>query len=211
MTLTFPRDLTTSVAWTKADLYLKWRQEISKQANGVTLAKDLGSPLWMAKYTSIEYPLYTTQAFMADFESLGGSVRPFWLHTAKRPMPASVNPFSPPTLTGVTVLALGVDTVSIRFTGLPAFFVISKGDYIGIDIPGGGKELLLAATGSTANGAGNSPFLDVTHPIRSTVAVGQTVTLINPVIEALLIPNTLQISEDGPLASFSFEATQVVR
>ena len=95
MTLTYPRDMTTMVAWNRADLTLMWRQEISKQGNGVVLVKDLGTPLWVIKYKSIELPLLSAQSLHAEYETLGGSLRTFYAHTAKRPYPASVNPLPP--------------------------------------------------------------------------------------------------------------------
>ena len=48
MALTFPRDMTTAHTWARADFELKFRQEHSQQANGVTIGKDLGTPIWEA-------------------------------------------------------------------------------------------------------------------------------------------------------------------
>ena len=104
------------VAWNRADLTLMWRQEISKQGNGVVLVKDLGTPLWVIKYKSIELPLLSAQSLHAEYETLGGSLRTFYAHTAKRPYPASVNPLALPSLAGATIHTLGGDTTSMRIT-----------------------------------------------------------------------------------------------
>jgi hypothetical protein len=178
----------------------------------VAQVKDLGSPLWWAEFSSVPVALEVADAAIADFRTLGGALQPFYLVPPTRRRPASIASDSP--LGGVTVMLAEIrsDNRGIRLAGLPSGFVLTKGDYLSIRTTSTAREFLQLATGGVADVAGLTPELEVVPWLRPSVAVGQVVDLLDPSIEMVLDPGTL----DDPYSGLShrtiqFKAVQVIR
>src|SRR5690606_29351406 len=77
MALTYPLDLLgTFPGWT-TEFALLWRQEQSRQANGRTIVKDLGSPLWRASYQAPALAPNELDEWRARLESLENGLQTF--------------------------------------------------------------------------------------------------------------------------------------
>lgn len=211
MPLIFPRDMTTAQRWTLADLVLDRRQELSRDAAGGTYAKDLGGPLWRGSYRSFPLRRDAADALMADFETLRGAALPFFAHPAERPRPASSPDPAGPALAGVTVRAISAERDRMQFAGLPAGFVLSAGDFLSITTAAG-VEFLRLARGITANGLGDTASVETAQTLRPSIATGQAVALVDPLVEMRLDPKSL--TRDRPALGWftvGFSCSQIVR
>lgn len=211
MSLTFPRDMTTAHRWHMAALDLVYRQEISRTAGGAVQGKDLGPALWVAEYETVPLDLADADALHADFASLGGVVRSFYLHPPRRPRPASFTGPDPSVFDTVAVssVAAGRDTLALK--NLPANFELTAGDFLSIDT-GTGLELHRLAEGGQANGSGVTPQIAVVPHVRAAVAADDAVTLIDPLAEMRLEPDSLTLRQASVrTARLGFRAVQVLR
>lgn len=198
MALTFPRDMTALCKWRQPRLTLIHRQELSRAANGVPQAKDLGDPLWQADFRSVPLPLATADAVMAEFQSLRGAVHPFYLYDPIRRAPflSSSGALSGAT---VTVQAIAAENDAITLQGLPLGLSLTSGDRLTVTTATGAKAHLQLVRGGTTNGAGISPSLAVTPHVPVGVAVDDAVALIDPPLKMRLEPGTL----DDPFVSLT--------
>lgn len=203
-----PRDLTTATRWRKARFSLLHRQELSRQASGVMQGKSLGAALWRAEFESARLPRVEAEALEADFDTLSGVVGSFLAHTAERPRPVSIKGAA----NGVSVAGIGSTEPTLSLSGLAPGAELSRGDFLSILTQIGGRELVRLAEGGVADGIGLTPALRIAPLVRPSVAVGDAVTLINPMIELRLEPESLSVEAiDKLFARVSFKAVQVVR
>lgn len=70
MAITFPYDILTDFPGWSTEFDLLWRQEQSRSAGGKTYVKDLGTPLWEAKYQSISLSPNELDYWRARFKLL---------------------------------------------------------------------------------------------------------------------------------------------
>jgi len=208
MALTFPRDLTGTCAWRRARLVPGHRQELSRTAAGETQGKDLGPMLWRADWASVPLPRAQADAAMAEFGSLRGAIHSFYLYPAWRPRPAAI-----PTgaLSGVTVASIASDRSALSLAGLPAGAQMSAGDFLSI-WTGAYTEFLRLVRPGTADGTGTTPEMETEPPVRSGVGTGFTVTLVEPLVEMKLVPDTLDDPQIDVLhRQIVFQAVQVIQ
>ncbi|PWE27005.1 hypothetical protein C4N9_18545 [Pararhodobacter marinus] len=78
----------------------------------------------------------------------------------------------------------------IRVAGLPEGYVLTPGDMLGVVYGSNPTRYGLhrLVSGATATGAGITPVVEVTPPLRPGVAAGAPVSLVRPAIKAVLIP-----------------------
>lgn len=210
--LVFPRNMIAGRRWDAARFTLQRRQEMSRTRGGRTIVADLGPPLWRAAFRSFPLQRNGAEALLADFETLGGAVRSFYAHPAKRPIPGAYADVSGFNLASVAVRAVSTDRQRIGLDGLPVGFVLTAGDFVSVRTIAGGREFLRLAEGGTADGAGSAPMLSASQPIRPAVAPGDPVGLVNPVAEMVLAPDTLRLEAAGGAWSvLTFETWQVIR
>lgn len=212
MTLVVPRDLTTSVRWRRPRLKLMRRQELSRTAGGEMQSKDLGPALWRASYRSVSLSLDQADAVMADFDSLAGAVHPFYLHPAPRRRPAAASSDAELSGASVTVASIGANNDTLALAGLPASFVMAAGDFLSIETAAGGREFHRLVRGAVADGTGVTDAMAVAPHVRPGVTAGNAVTLLDPLVEMRLVPDSLDDPyEDGRHRAIVFEAIQVIR
>lgn len=211
MALVNPRDFTDLCGWTDPRLRLRHVQQLTAQRGGRVQAKDLGPSLWTASWQSVALDNNTAEAVLAEFRSLRGAVHPFTLYPALRPAPHLT---TDGLLDGATpqVLNIRADNSAIALTQLPVGTVFSAGDFVSIATAGGGTEFLQLVSGATVVSGGDTPFLEVVPFVRSTIEIGNAVTLVKPPVVMRLEPETL----DDPVVGLShrritFSATQVLQ
>ncbi len=85
--ITYPFDLLATFEGHSIEFDLFSRQEQSRQANGRTIAKDLGSPLWAATYQTV--PMYADEldAWRARLNALENGQKTFYGRSLSRGRP----------------------------------------------------------------------------------------------------------------------------
>ncbi len=204
-------DILSSAGFEQQNFDTTERQELSRQASGVSIGKNLGPDLWFCEYGTNLQNFASAVTFEAKLRSLAGVTKPFSAHDLRRPYPlahadGSFND------TGV-VHTIGVDNKSLRIDGLDAGFQLSIGDYLAFDFdfePGySSRALHQVMEAATANGAGLTPVFEVYPHIRPGLVVSTPVVLKKPSALFTLEPNSRQSRLDGVLHSrISFRAIQ---
>ena len=208
MSLTFPRDMTSGYDWARADLALVHRQEMSRTAGGDLQAKDLGPAVWQADYATVPMTAAEARGYYADLLTLRAAAQTLYVATIPNAPAARVAE----TLTGVSVASLAASNDAIALAGLPAGFVMTAGDYLSIETAGGARELHMLARGGSADGTGTTPELEVVPHVRPGVAQGDAVTLLDPLLEMRLQPESLRHERlNSVLSRVAFKALQVIR
>ena len=93
-----------------------------------------------------------------------------------------------------TVLALGSDPRELSLTGLPAGYVLSRGDLVYFSYAGriGLHEIVSTVT---ANGSGQTALFEVNPPLRPGLTTGTQVRLTFARCRAVLLPGSLSLGE----------------
>lgn len=215
MSLTYPLDiLATWPGWTPT-FKLMWRQEQSRQANGVTRTKDLGDPLWHLKATSKSLSRRELDQWRARLDALENGNQTFKGYSLSRCWPIAYPGGSWPTggsFDGVsaTVYAVGGDNKSLQVDLLPAAYKISVGDMLSITYGSPSKQSLHRVTEDvTASGAGVSPAFSVQPHLPVGVVVDNLVAVKRPYCLMTLVPGSVSDdSDDSGRGKISFEAME---
>lgn len=78
MSVNYPYNLLDGLSGWSTDFDLFFRQELSRTAGGMTIAKDFGTPLWKASFQSTVLHVNELDMWRARLKALDGSVQPFW-------------------------------------------------------------------------------------------------------------------------------------
>ena len=152
------------------------------RGDGTVFTIETRSPAWRCELRSTPMTLADLAAVQAKIEALDGTV------TAVRLVdPARLYPAADPTgsILGssvVTVLSVGANGRSFAIEGLPAAYVLTRGDRIEVEIAGDGRTELYEVVPATvtADGAGETAEFEVRPHVREGMAAGDLVTLIRP-------------------------------
>lgn len=219
MALTFPRtDMQSVRIAIQKPFQLLSRQELSREASGVTRGKDLGPSLWFTDLTTTLMNNDELIEYLARINSLDGLVNTFELYEKRRPYPKNY-PAGNFNDTGVLFDISGSNLNEIRLDALPANFAMSVGDFFAFDWSDGEntyRALHQVVEAVTANGSGLTGFFEVRPEIRGVEFVDGAsppvaVTFKKPAGQFLLMPGSVQTNEAGPFnSSVSFSALQSV-
>jgi hypothetical protein len=162
--------------------------EVSQTGRGEVLSADLAPMLWTGevRFGAMHPDEASFPEVMLDILRPAG--RTFHAHDTRRPRP----------LADPTGAILGAATPTIAslpasreltIAGLPAAYVLSRGDYIAFNYGTPARRALhRIVTAVVANGAGITPVIEVTPVIRPGAAIGAAIILINPSCTAKLMP-----------------------
>jgi hypothetical protein len=154
----------------------KYRQEVSRTANGWSQGKDLGPPLWQGSFTTAPQTHVDSGALEAALLSLGGVLRSFEAYDTRRPYPAAHadGNFDDTAV----ILEIGADNKSLSLSGLVAGFQISPGDYLSFDygVPQA-RALHRALSPATVGAGGETGSFEVFPHIEPGALVAAPVTL----------------------------------
>jgi len=206
MSISFPRtDILSSLRITAGPFRLVSRQEMSRQANGVSRGKDFGSPLWFFDCTSA--PIYKDDApgIEAPFHSLDGVINTFEAGDLRRPYPRAHADGN--FVDGGTLHTVDASRKSIRLNNLGAGFQLSVGDYLAFNY-GAFRALHQVMEAATADGAGLTPLFEVRPHVRDGYTLTAAVTLKNPKGIFTLLPDSYEPQVQGAFTVINFKAVQ---
>lgn len=127
MAITYPLDLLADFKGHSVEFDLLWRQEQSRQANGRTIVKDMGSPLWRASYQSA--PMYADDLdrWRARLAAMENGLKTFLGRNIARLRPIA-HPGSS-VLPAGTINTIGTGRKTVTLAGLSAV-TLQAGDMI---------------------------------------------------------------------------------
>jgi hypothetical protein len=187
--------------------------EISRTEGGEVISADMGPMLWQGE---IKLGV-STRDEAVDLEAMLDILRPagrsFWCYDTRRPAPLA-DPLGIVLGTNVvTIAALPAGNREISLAGLPAWYRLTRGDYLAFDYGSPARRALhkVVSKVAQANAAGTIAAFEVTPLIRPGATLAAVVTLIKPCCKARLVPGTVSkgasfrtITRD---AAFSFIQT----
>lgn len=212
MSISFPLTTLFDVAQIADQSFqLQSRQELSRLASGITIAKDLGSALWTATFTTAQMTNDDALTLEAKLNALDGSIQLFEAYDLRRP-----NPKAYPDGTGANdgvLVSVNANNKALALSGLAADQVVSVGDYLSFDY-GSSRALHQVVEGVTANGSGVTAQFEVRPHIRSgwTLSPSTAVKLKSPRGQFVLLPNSVSSKSSGALHTIvSFQAIQFLQ
>jgi hypothetical protein len=174
----------------RCSFYLPGARQISRTRGGEIIDTPLAARLWRGRMTLWQVRHAPAAAVEARLNLLEQGGATFFAH----PMPLYA-PIADPAGAALgaatpTVSAFASNGREVRIAGLPAYYVLSTGDFMAW--PYGSNPTRYAlhqiVVGGTANGAGLSPFMEITPPARGTGTTGQAVTLVRPAAKCVMLP-----------------------
>lgn len=196
MPITYPLDLLASFPGWSTEFDLLWRQEQSRQANGRTIVKDMGSPLWRATYQSRSLRPNELDFWRARLDAMENGLKTFLGRPLSRCRPIN-NPGSSALPAG-TLSAIQPDRKSITIGGLTGI-MLRAGDMVCIR----DKDLHRVVDGTGA-------AVEVRPHIWPGVTTGATVSVTKPHCIMAIVPGSISTSADAATGrgAVSFQAIE---
>lgn len=192
MTVNYPINLLNAFPGWSTDFDLLYRQEYSRTAGGLTIAKDMGTPLWQASYQTTTLLANDMDVWRARMKMLEGSLKQFWAMPMSRCFPiAYPNGTGIGNVAAVKVESLGTDNKSLLLNGLPIWNTISIGDYIQI-----GTKLYQVLENAIANASGRTTRFKVRPHLAPGTTAGNIVTLVKPSVPMILVAGSLSSTSE---------------
>lgn len=195
------------------------RQETSGQTGGAVRVRDLGDPIWKMTADCSTLLVDQVTAIQAVIGGMGGAAGTFWAWDPKRqgPLADPSGAILGASVARVNSLGSG-DARQVSLRGLPAGYVLSRGDYLSWDytnpVSGSASVALhqVVPATVTANGSGVTSLFQVHPPVRPGVvvgALGAVVRLVRAYAEFRIKPGSFSPRATGGLqASAQIEAVQ---
>ncbi|PWK65877.1 hypothetical protein [Aminobacter sp. AP02] len=186
MAITYPLDLLAGFPGWSTEFDLLSRDEFSRTANGRTIPKNLGSPLWRASYTTRSLRPNQLDEWRARLSSLENGQKTFKGYPTSRCRPIA-HPGSAVLPTG-SLFSIDANRKAIRITAL-AGVSLSVGDMIQI----GTKDLhqVMEPVDGPVTG-----LFEVRPHIWPGVANGAVVTIVRPTCIMAIVPGSISSTAD---------------
>lgn len=212
MTVSFPlTDLMDKIQDIRWSLFE--RQELSRSAAGITYGRSLGSALWRGEWTAKPMLHDDAVSFEAYLHTLDGVMRTFYGGDVRKRFPR-MYPTGAFDESGAAIASLGTNGRSLSIDGLPAGFVISRGDYLAFNYGSSptNRALHQASETVTCDGSGVSPEFEVRPHIRAGAAINDVVTFKNPRGIFVLEPESIDMRVVGMLhTQVSWKGIQLIQ
>jgi hypothetical protein len=196
---------------TRVELYDRQPQEFSRTAGGSILRASLGASLWVGSVTmpsSRHDGQMETDAILSVLARPGAS---FFVTDPRRDGPKSDPDGAIYGSSTPSILSLDADNKRLSLQGLPANYVLQRGDMLSFQY---GSPVQYAlhriVQGGTANGSGSTGLIEVTPFIRPGAAALDPVQLVRPYCKAVMASQPdFGVIEPGlsPGAAFDFVQT----
>lgn len=196
---------------TQATFMPVFGQEVSGLANGALIAKELRPTYWRARLACDRLTHDQAMAIMAIIGSLQGSINTLYVWNPLKQYPVTDPDGSILGSSNVQINALGPVANDLSLKGLPAGFVLSRGDMLSF-VWGTTHVALHQVVDETvtANGSGVTPTFKVAPYILSGAAVDAVVTLKRSYMESRLVPNGYDGSGASVISQASLDFVQVL-
>ncbi|MEO4000309.1 hypothetical protein [Mesorhizobium sp. CAU 1732] len=191
MAITYPLDLLANWPGWSTEFALLYRQEQSRQANGRTLVKDFGSPLWQASYTTRSLRPNELDEWRARLASLENGLQTFRGYALSRCRPQA-HPGNGALATG-NLLVIRADRKSIQVNQLTPNMRLTVGDMIQM----GDRDLHQVMETRTAVSTG---WIDTDFEVRPHIWPGVTtntpVSVVKPSCVMTVVPGSISSTAD---------------
>lgn len=177
MAITYPFDLLADFPGWSVEYDLLHRQEHSRQANGRTIVKDFGSPLWRATYQTRSLKPNELDKWRARLAAMEDGLKTFKAYPLARCRPIA-HPGSSALPAG-TINTIGADRKTVTLAGL-ATVTLQAGDMV----TAGGRDLhrIVDVSGSV---------YEVRPHIWPGVAAGAAVIVSKPYCIMAIVPGSV--------------------
>lgn len=210
MTITYPLDILADFPGWTPEFELLWRQEQSRQANGVTRVKDFGSPLWRLSASSRPLSPNELDFWRARLDALENGLQQFKGYPLSRCFPIAYPNGAWPTggaFSGTTaaVNSINANRKSITLKSLPAGYKLSIGDMIQI-----GRNLHRVQEAATANGSGITGAFEIRPHLWPETVINDPVSVKRPACLMTIVPGSIASSADPQTGrgTVSFQAIE---
>jgi hypothetical protein len=197
MAITFPLSLAKLADFLPIS-GITWRVQRADEFAGLgssqSIPIELADPLWAADITLDKSKWADQRVIDARLNSLEGSMKAFELANPLARAPAADPTGAILGANVVTIHTVGGDFDSLRFTGLPAGYALTEGDFSEINFgadPVRRAPFQLLETG-VADGGGTTPLLRVFPHVWPGITAGLAVKLIDPTGFFFITPNSLR-------------------
>jgi hypothetical protein len=164
--------------------------EMSQTGQGQQLRADLAPMIWSGEVRLGPMRADEAELPMAMLDVLRPG-RSFLAYDTRRPFPRQDPTGSILGATSPTIASLP-SSRELSLAGLPAGYVLSRGDYLAFDyLTPARRALHRIVAPVVANGAGTTPVFEVTPMIRTGALVAATVTLARPACKAVLVAGSV--------------------
>ena len=216
MSLSYPLDLLDNFPGWSTEFDLLSRDELSRTAGGVTIQKNLGSPLWQGSYITRSLSPNQLDEWRARLNALENGQQRFKGYSLSRCYPIAYPNGSWPTggdFDGVsaTVYAIGSENKSLRVDLLPEGFEWRVGDMLQIKRGSTARrDLHRVMEAATASGGGITPEFEVRPHLWPGVAIDDLVSVLRPWCPMMIVPGSVSSSADLQTGrgSVSFQAIE---
>lgn len=187
---------------------------INQTGGGEILAADIGPMLWTGNVTLGRMLGLETATPDVLLDLLGPAGRSFWAYDTRRPAPVA-DPQGLVLGLASPVIASLPNAREMSLSGLPGWYVLTRGDYLAFDYGTPSRRALhrVVDTVVEANASGTTPAFEVTPMIRPGAITGAAVTLVRAACKARLIPGSVEkgITRNSVTEGMSFAFTQTLR
>lgn len=210
MSITYPLSLVNFIQKYRIamiTLDLNFQQELSQQASGGIINKDIGPALWSADITTGNLNDNDVEDVLSLLRILQRAQGTFLCTNMRRRYP-KLDPTG--SIVGSsTVLINGVAGTSVSLKGLPASYTISLGDYFSV-VYGSPSETLLFQAGETivANGSGVTGSIEVSPAVPAAMAANNPVTIKQPVVQMTIAPGSIKRNDGLMWSTVSFKGME---
>ncbi len=216
MVQTFPMPLAefwSPLRIASLSLSLPAAAEISRTAGGEIFVAELGARLWTARVTLAPTGIEDAAALQVKLRLLQRAGASLFVSPRIGDYPAR-DPNGVIEASNVTIAGLPVGNQTLSLAGLPAGYALSAGDYLSFSYGSPTLQAFHQLVGDArADASGVVAAFGVVPQLRPGATIGTSVTLVKPVLKALLVPGSLNEGalQRMRLSGISFDLIQTLK
>lgn len=205
-------DIMESVGIETASLTIQRQRQFSQAGSGTIYRKDMGPAFWIGNLQSV--PLYHADAeqVMALLDSMEDALSSFYVWNPALAYPQADPDGSILGSSTPTIHTVNADNKRISITGLPAGYVLTRGDKVAVDYNSPSQRALyrIVDASVTADGSGVTAEFEISPRIRIGTTAGNTVHLVKPAANMMIVPGSLSCQTDsGTTSRINFQTIEV--
>lgn len=210
MALTYPLSLASFMQLYRIamiSLQLNVQQEMSQQASGGNISRDLGPQFWTADISTGNLNDNDVEDMLSLLRALEQTQGTFLCTNSRRRYPKADPTGS---IVGTSTVQINSNTsVGLSLKGLPAAYVLNLGDYISV-VYGSPSERILfqLEEGITANGSGVTGTFAVHPAVPPAMAANAACTLKQPTVQMTVVPGSIKQGDAMMWSTISFQARE---